>query len=139
MMSREDVEMVLGLGERFCVSNPLSRPSDAKWQRLGATREHETALCAVHENPLARDTKSVQAARRNTKALRPVLEEKEQAVRSKEKVVRSKCGRFVFCCGARRTQQDVDHHTYSLLLTTYSFSFVVREARVCSLWQKPTR
>ena len=36
MMSREGVEMVLGLGERFCVSNPLSRPSDAKWQRLGA-------------------------------------------------------------------------------------------------------
>ena len=103
------------------VSNPLSRPSDAKWQRLGATREHETALCAVHENPLARDTKSVQAARRNTKALRPVLEEKEQeGERSKEEVVRSKCGRFVFCCGSRRTQQDVGLHTFSLLLSFFS-------------------
>ncbi len=125
------------------VSNPLSRPSDAKWQRLGATREHETALCAVHENPLARDTKSVQAARRNTKALRPVLEEKEQAVRSKEKVVRSKCGRFVFCCGARRTQQDVDHHTYSLLPTPYSLlptpSLLWCAKRVCVLCGKSQR
>ena len=140
----------------------------------GATRRHETARRAVHESPLARDTKapkpSVEARKRFAPFSKRRSKKEEGAKgRSKEEVVRSKCGRFVFFCGARRTQQGVGHHTYSLLLTTCSFlfipyslllapyslhltpllfslyflspfSFVVREARMCSLWQKsPTR
>ena len=53
--------------------------------RNGAVRRSRKPAGAGHE--------SVQAARRNTKALRPVLDEKEQeGGRSKEKVVGSKCG-----------------------------------------------
>ena len=87
--------------------------------------------------------------------------------RSKEQVVRSKCGgqRLVVFCLPTQQKTNLPHlrltpfclpllsvvcrhnrrrtfRTYSLPLTPYSlspFSFVAREAHVCSLWQKPTR
>ena len=58
--------------------------------RNGAGRRSRKPACAGRE--------SGWAARRDTKTLRPSLEWMEHVGRSKEEVVRSKCGRFIFFC-----------------------------------------